>query len=88
MKCTDVAGRLLSESTADQGYAAEGDSVIANDVDAQGWGLLVAAGAVPTVTTLTLSSRHKATFFRIILWRCWGRSEHGIARPKGDLKWA
>jgi hypothetical protein len=31
------------------------------------------------VTTLTLSLRRKATVFRIILWRCWARSEHGIA---------
>src|ERR1700730_7519438 len=40
----------------------------------------VGVGAVPTVTTLTLSSPSKATLFRIILWRCWARSEHGIAR--------
>src|ERR1700737_4160253 len=40
----------------------------------------VGAGAVPTVTTLTLSSATKATLFGIMLWRCWASSEHGIAR--------
>src|ERR1700737_4577125 len=40
----------------------------------------VGAGAVPTVTTLTLSSPTKASLFRIMLWRCWASSEHGIAR--------
>src|SRR5580704_11787299 len=40
----------------------------------------VGAGTAPTVTTLTLSPRSKATVFRIILWRCWARSEHYIAR--------
>jgi hypothetical protein len=30
-------------------------------------GLLVCVGAMPTVTTLTLSSRTKATLFRIML---------------------
>jgi hypothetical protein len=35
---------------------------------------------MPTVTALTLSSRRKATRIRIILWRCWRGSEHGIAR--------
>src|ERR1700737_3582762 len=45
----------------------------------------VGAGAVPTVTTLTLSSRTKATLFRIMLWRCWASSEHGIARPFDDF---
>jgi hypothetical protein len=35
---------------------------------------------VPPVTTLTLSSETKATLFRIMLWRCWASSEHGIAR--------
>src|SRR5271169_4364491 len=43
-------------------------------------GAPVCVSTVPTVTTLTLSSRRKATPFRIILWRCWARSEHGIAR--------
>src|SRR5580692_6970722 len=44
-----------------------------------------------TIRRLTPSRRHqllaiallppsKATVFRIILWRCWARSEHGIAR--------
>src|SRR6516165_10578850 len=42
----------------------------------------VGVGAMPTVTTLTLLSRRKATRFRIILWRCWRGSEHGIARPR------
>jgi hypothetical protein len=42
----------------------------------------VGAGVVPTGTTLTLSSRSKATPFRIILWRCWAAPEHGIARAK------
>ena len=32
------------------------------------------------MTPLTLSSPTKATLFRIILWRCWAQSEHGIAR--------
>ena len=36
----------------------------------------VGAGPVPTVTTLTLSSRRKATLFRIILWRCRATAEH------------
>src|SRR5216683_5699868 len=40
----------------------------------------VGVGAVPTVTTLTLSSETKATLFGIMLWRCWASSEHGIAR--------
>src|ERR1700681_1822091 len=40
----------------------------------------VCVGAVPTVTTLTLSSETKATLFGIMLWRCWADSEHGIAR--------
>ena len=39
---------------------------------------------MPTVTTLTLSSAAKATLFRIILWRCWARYEHGIARLGTD----
>src|SRR6267143_6974743 len=38
------------------------------------------AGSVPPVTTLTLSSATKATLFRIMLWRCWASSEHGIPR--------
>ena len=29
---------------------------------------------------LTLSSPTKASLFRIMLWRCWASSEHGIAR--------
>jgi hypothetical protein len=37
---------------------------------------------VPTVTTLTLSSRRKATLFRIILWRCSATAEHEIAQLK------
>ena len=41
------------------------------------------------MTTLTLSSRSKASPFRIILWRCWATAEHGIARPRPpDLRWA
>src|SRR6266446_5806628 len=44
---------------------------------------------VSPVTTLTLSSETKATLFRIMSWRCWARSEHGITRPKTyDLRWA
>ena len=42
----------------------------------------VCAGPLPTVTTLTLSSRRKATLFRIILWRCSATAEHKIAQPK------
>src|SRR5204862_5024097 len=62
--------------------AAEGNSVIANDVDAHWWGRPVGVGPVPTVTTLTLSSPRKATPFRIILWRCSATAEHEIAQPK------
>ena len=46
----------------------------------------VGAGSVPAVTTLTLSPRRKATPFRIILWRCWARSEHGIARLRRMIR--
>src|SRR6516162_6167442 len=42
----------------------------------------VGVSTIPTVTTLTLLSRRKATRFRIILWRCWAIAEHGIARPQ------
>src|SRR6516225_543098 len=42
----------------------------------------VGAGTVPTVTPLTLLSRGKASPFRIMLWRCWATTEHGIARQK------
>src|SRR6516162_7984917 len=48
----------------------------------------VGAGAVPTVTSLTLSSRSKASPFRIILWRCWAPSEHGIAHQNCASYWA
>jgi hypothetical protein len=44
--------------------------------------VVLCAGPVPTVTTLTLSSRRKATLFRIILWRCSATAEHEIAEPK------
>src|SRR6516165_3081642 len=62
--------------------AAQRDSIIANDVDAHGWVLLVDPAAVAAVTPLTLSSLSKATLFRIILWRCRAAPEHGIARTQ------
>jgi len=62
--------------------AAEGDSVIADDVDAHGWVLLVDSAAVPPVTSLTLSSPTKATPFRIMPGRRLASSEHRIARPR------
>src|SRR5712671_6395153 len=44
-----------------------------------GFSWLSRRGGAP-VTLLTLSSATKATLFRIMLWRCWASSEHGIAR--------
>jgi hypothetical protein len=61
--------------------ATQRDSVIADDVNAHGWVLLMDPAAVPPVTPLTLSSPTKATLFRIILWRCWATVEHGITQP-------
>src|SRR5438309_7219833 len=43
-------------------------------------------GPSPPVDPLTLSSPTKATPFRIILWRCWAQSEHGIAQPNRSWK--
>src|SRR5437868_878679 len=52
-----------------------------DDVDAHWWGSPdLSRGPLPPVTPLTLSLPTKATPFRIILWRCWSQSEHGIAR--------
>jgi hypothetical protein len=62
--------------------AAEGNSIIANDVDAHRWGLLFASAQCRRWTTLTLSSRGKAALFRRILWRCSATAEHEIAQPK------
>src|SRR6516162_10110500 len=42
----------------------------------------VGVGAMPTVTTLTLLSRRKATRFRIILWRCWRGSSMELLDPE------
>jgi hypothetical protein len=66
--------------------AGEGDSVITNDVNAHGWSLLFHVSAVPTLTTLTLSSRSKASSFRIILWRCWTAAEHEIAHHNRAIR--
>src|SRR5207248_3723324 len=61
--------------------AAQRDSIGGDDIHAHGWVLLnYPRGPLPPVTPLTLSSPTKATPFRIILWRCWAQSEHGIAR--------
>src|SRR5215467_10352734 len=63
--------------------AAERDAVIADDVGAHGWVLLVGPAAPLTpVTPLTLSSPTKATLLWIILWRCCATAEHGIARTQ------
>src|SRR5262249_62248595 len=63
--------------------AAERDAVIADDVGAHGWVLLVGPAApLPPVTPLTLSSPPKATLVWIILWRCSATAEHGIARTQ------
>jgi len=63
--------------------AAQRDSIIANNVDAHGWGLLVDPAATASGDpTLTLSSPTKATLFRILLWRCYATAEHGITRAQ------
>src|SRR5215470_14969631 len=68
--------------------AAQRDSVIADNVNAHGWVLLIDPATVPPVTPLTLSLPVKATAFRIIPWRCSARFEHRIARPRTrDLRW-
>src|SRR6516162_9109763 len=63
--------------------AAQRDSIVADDVDAHGWGLLADPAATAAGDpTLTLSSPTKATLFRIMLWRCYATAEHGIARAQ------
>jgi Zinc-binding dehydrogenase len=62
--------------------ATQRDSVVADDVNAHGWVLLIDPAAVPPVTPLTLSSPTKATLFRIILWRCWAQSSMELLSRK------
>jgi hypothetical protein len=60
--------------------AAQCDAVIADDVGAHGWVLLIGPAACwPPVTPLTLSSPPKATPLWIILWRCSATAENEIA---------
>src|SRR5262249_61935967 len=68
--------------------AAQRDPVIADDVNAHEWVLLSHPTAGAAGDPLTLSSAAKATSFRIILWRCWAPSEHGIAHQNCASYWA
>src|SRR5215469_12468156 len=66
--------------------AAEGDSVIADGIDAHGYLLFPATASPPLVTPLPLYWETKATLYWIIPLRCSARSEHGIARlDPGDM---
>src|ERR1700752_4892962 len=67
--------------------AAQRDPVVADDIDAHEWVLLINRRRF-AVTPLTLSSPTKASLFPIILWRCLAGSEHGITQPRPhDLRW-
>src|ERR1700739_4548698 len=63
--------------------AAQRNPVIADDVDAHWWVLLIgpatAAAGDPHSRSLR---RPKPVYSGLILWRCWATAEHGIAQPK------
>jgi hypothetical protein len=62
--------------------AAQGDSVIANDVNAHGWVLLVGPAAVPPVTHTHALFADQSQSILDNLWHCWATAEHGIAQSK------
>jgi hypothetical protein len=43
---------------------------------------VISIDAKARTSTVQPASPTKATPLRIILWRCWARAEHGIARPR------
>jgi hypothetical protein len=83
-RCVEGSGTRAEVAllTAAGRLAAQRDSVIADNVIAHEWVLLIDPAAAPPVTPLTLSSPTKATPFRIIPWHCSARFEHRIARPR------
>src|SRR5260221_7576432 len=61
--------------------AAQRDSVVADDIDAREWVLLIDPAAVPP------RPHSRSLRFWIILWRCWAAIEHGITRSRShDLR--
>jgi hypothetical protein len=64
---------------------AERDSVIADDVDAHGWVLLIDPAAAAAGDHTEALFANQASLFWMISWNCWVRTQPAIARTQNAV---